>query len=85
MEPVAKLSDPGKSMILSQFAGAASAPCPAAEYILRGVGLGGGAAKWLKRAILPARGVLQLAPLLKKNKRMAKTNCGSGNNSNRRG
>jgi hypothetical protein len=31
-----------------------------AKHILRGVGLGGGATKWLKRAILLGRGVLQL-------------------------
>jgi hypothetical protein len=50
-------------MILSQFVEAAMRPEPTAGHLLKRVGPLSGATKWLKRAILPGRGVLQL-PLM---------------------
>ncbi len=47
-------------MILSQFASRSSGLAPSPSTYSKRVGLGDGVAKWLKRAILLWRGVLQL-------------------------
>ncbi len=51
-EAVAKLPDPEKSMILSQFASRLSGRAPSPSTYSKPVELGDGVAKWLKRTIL---------------------------------